>query len=95
MLQSPDFCGVFQLGWCFQNFLEFEFFSKFELFVKKHNKLTGSILTMVESAMMDRSQWQANQSKTPRFRSVEVCIIHMLCRCVKLLAVQHISSMQC
>jgi len=23
--QSPDFCGVVQLGWCFQNFLEFLF----------------------------------------------------------------------
>jgi len=25
MLQSPDFCGVFQFGSCFQNFLEFVF----------------------------------------------------------------------
>ena len=62
---------------------------------QQKSETTGSILTMVESVMMDRSQWQANQSKKPRFRSVEVCIIHILGRCVKLLAVQHVSSMQC
>ena len=49
---------------------------------------------MVESAMMDRSQWQANQSKKPRVRSVEVFIIHMLVKCAKILALWKLLTAQ-
>jgi len=44
--------------------------------------------------MMDRSQWQANQSKKPRVRSVEVFIIHMLVKCAKILALWKLLTAQ-
>ena len=55
MLQSPDFCGVFQLGWCFQNFLEFVFLGNRThdlFFFGKHYERTKKKKSLINSNIL-------------------------------------------